>query len=182
MSNCPNIFLNVLGEISDPYFLKSEYYVPERLLKMINRATSKMVETGLNELFLSDERFRSMLELRQHNFFDGDDDDNDLLQPITMQHFKRIVVFVLIFYGFAVIVLMIEKLVEITVIEWKNWKRWRNSELNLSILHFKYVILFFFYDLGRIIPLTHISVVKPRKTSTIRNGNQRKRIIHTARF
>lgn len=111
----------ILGEIPDPYYLVSEYYVPDRLMKRINNVTISMIESGLDKFFKSYTAFVQMMFRAKYV-----EDDVDALQPLTLQQLKRPMLFIVSLYGVATIVFMLEKSIEIITIIWIKWKIWRN--------------------------------------------------------
>lgn len=111
-----NIFV---GELTDSYYLESDHYVPERILKKINIITSLMIENGLNEFYKSYEHFLDTVYV-DHYYYKSDGEIK--LDQMTMLQLKRAVYLVLCLYGMAVIVFMCEKAYEIIIYKWNSMR------------------------------------------------------------
>lgn len=80
------LFIIYLGSINSQFFLESDHYVPERVFKKIDQATSLMMESGLYQFYTSLAAFKQKFVEQTYS---NQDDDDDNLQALTMQQLKR---------------------------------------------------------------------------------------------
>lgn len=106
----------IVGTISTQYYLESENYVPERLSKRIDEATSSMMESGLHQFFTSYAHFRDGLHLRA---FNGQQDDDDHEQALTIEQLIRPMKLIFCLWGVALTIFT----VEIVVFKWNQLRR-----------------------------------------------------------
>lgn len=105
------------GTINTQYYLESENYVPERLSKRIDEATSSLMESGLHQFFTSYAHFRDDLHLREFN--GQQDDDDDYEQALTIEQLIRPMKLIFCLWGVALTIFT----VEIVVFKWNQLRR-----------------------------------------------------------
>lgn len=95
------------GAVSSPYYLVSDHYIPDRMLKKIDRTTSAMMENGLNQFFSAFTEFKRKLVARA-NLNIADEDD---FQALSIDQLKKPVILMVGFCGIAVIIFIVEVII-----------------------------------------------------------------------
>lgn len=99
-------FFCLIGAINSRYYLESDEYVPERILKKIDKTTSSMIESGFHKFFSSFWAFTEKIaSIKLRN------PENYIFQALTIKQLIRIVILLLyllsissIFFAFEVII------------------------------------------------------------------------------
>lgn len=100
-----------IGSISKGYFLVSENYVPERMLRKIDEATSLMIESGLAKFYIS-----SMTHIKKLNNLAIDFENNSTYEAVTLKSLRRPFMLLSGLMGIASAAFAIE----IAIYKWKN--------------------------------------------------------------
>lgn len=110
-----NLLVFITGTFKTANFLKSDEYIPERMVNKIDETTSSMMENGLYNFYKSFYTF--MLELRQSKILkqNGHNDEKGLTMDQMM--------FPFILYLVCLSICLIVFLIEIIVFKLKNRKR-----------------------------------------------------------
>lgn len=103
------------GSVGSSFYLESDHYVSDRLIKNINKATSSMIESGLHSFYMSLNSFKQ--QFIERAYFSQTD---DAFQALTTQQLKRPMILVFYLWATAVIVFIAEALVS-------KWNQWRNQ-------------------------------------------------------
>lgn len=85
------------------YFLSSESYVPDRLLKKIDKATSSMVENGLSGFYR--DFMRNIKHIRK---FAADYNENTDYEAVQMKNMIRPLLIHFVFLGMALVLFILE--------------------------------------------------------------------------
>lgn len=109
--------------MSAPYYLESEYYVPDRVIEMVDKVTSRMTENGLHHFYESLREFWKMMNYKMGGYDDDDDENN--ITPIIMAQFKRAMKLIWFLYALSPLVLLLE----IIVFKWNKWRRQRKQSI-----------------------------------------------------
>lgn len=114
-----NLIFFTLGTISTQFYLESENYVPDRMMKKIDKATSSFVENGLRQFYESLVDFRQKLIDRVH--LSQLDDD---IQALTFEQLRRPMILVFCLWGITIIILILE----IFISKWNASRRNRERK------------------------------------------------------
>lgn len=95
--------LDVSGAVDLQFYLKSEQYVPERMLNKINKATSLITENGLSQFYLSTGVFKEKLAVR--NIQNG---ERAAFQALKLEQLKLPLILISCLLGVALGLLFVE--------------------------------------------------------------------------
>lgn len=85
------------------FYLQSNHYVPDRMLKNIDKTTSLMMESGLHQLYTSMTDFKQKLVDRVYAIVESED-----FRALTMEQLKRPLILLFCLWGVALIVFIAE--------------------------------------------------------------------------
>lgn len=108
------IWINFSDALPSRYMLYSERFIDERTIQRVDRIASSMSENGLYQFYNSFAEF-SYKSYISHNNPQSNDGE---IPPITMQQFKRMMLFILCLNGSATVVF----LAEILIFMWMDWR------------------------------------------------------------
>lgn len=118
--NATSIDLLFSGEVKFRFYMKSEYYVPERFIEKVDGMTSSLAESGLYTFFVSFSEFsRKFVERPYLNRDVGEEDD---VQVLTVEQLQRPMILIFFLWALAVIIFI----AEVIWIKLKNWFNRRN--------------------------------------------------------
>lgn len=104
-------FIHPLGFVSSQFYLQSEHYVPDRMLKKIDRATGSMMENGLHEFYTSLASFKMKLILRIYSMVEHED-----FRALSVEQLKRPLILLFCLSAAAMIIFI----AEIIISKWKS--------------------------------------------------------------
>lgn len=89
------------------YFLESKHYIPDRLMEKIQQKITWMMEGGLLQFY--DSLGNRLAQLREHQMLnDEDDDDEDLVSPVSIQQMQFMLSLCYLLMAFALIMFFVE--------------------------------------------------------------------------
>lgn len=100
--------------------LHSERFISGRTMKKMDRISNSMAENGLYQFYNSYTAFQKTHykdSAFQNVIIDAYNQVEDIT-PLTFQHFKRVVVFILFLHAVAFVIF----LAEILIFSWKKWR------------------------------------------------------------
>lgn len=111
-------------------YLDSNWYVPERQHKQIDKSPSALMESGLHKFYTSFSAYKQKLFERESPNSEDDDD----LQVLTIQQLKRPMIFISGFWALAIIIFITEHIIS-------GWRKWRNRRYR-NIIQLWYAFLY----------------------------------------
>lgn len=106
--------------INSSFFLVSDHYVTERLSKIINKATSLMIEHGLYSFFTSINDFKRNILFRENSNHDDIDDDD---RALTLEQLKRPIILIVCLWTAALFAFVVEVIID-------KFSAWWSMRLN----------------------------------------------------
>lgn len=103
-----------LGTLSSQYYLASDQYVPERMLRKVDKVTSSMMESGLHHFYRTFAEFRSKFSQRPNEHQDTDD-----ILVLEIDQMIRPMKIIFCLWGLATVLFITEVIVH-------KWNKWRN--------------------------------------------------------
>lgn len=104
-----SFFIIIAGEISSPFYLTSQYYVPKEIEKMVNDLTSLMMENGFYEFHYFAKTFEEQIYQAKHSSINQNEDV--VLESISFGNMKRPMALICGLWMIATLIFLIQHLV-----------------------------------------------------------------------
>lgn len=109
-----NATFSFSGALYAQYYLESDRYISERMLKNVDKATSSIVENGLHQFYTSLSDFKQQLLNRNQLI----QEEEEAVHALTMQQLQKILFYMLLHLCIGAIVFI----AEIIISKWKKWR------------------------------------------------------------
>lgn len=102
------------GALYAQYYLESDRYISERMLKKVDKATSSMAENGLHRFYTSLSDFRQQLLNRNQLIRE----EEEAIHALTLQQIQKITFYLFLYWCISAIAFI----AEIIISKWKKWR------------------------------------------------------------